>query len=115
MLAEWQPVPRDPLMNRAPLFAVLCLFASPALAQQAILKNGSCPSGYNSSGNYCVPGSSAQPAIEKNGSCPSGYNSSGNYCLMGSSGHPAIHKPDPVRPATTAAATIASSPIRPSR
>lgn len=86
------PARRDLLMNRTSLLAVLCLFATPVLAQQPILKNGPCPSGYNSSGNYCVPGSNARPVIEKNGSCPSGYNSSGNYCVMGSSGHPAIHK-----------------------
>jgi len=79
-------------MKYAFLVAVVSLFATPVLAQQPILKNGSCPSGYNSSGNYCVPGSNAHPVIEKNGSCPSGYNSSGNYCVMGSSGHPAIHK-----------------------
>ena len=79
-------------MKRMSAVAVIFLLATPALAQQPILKNGSCPSGYNSSGNYCAPGSHAHPAIEKNGSCPSGYNSSGAYCLMGSSGHPAIHK-----------------------
>ena len=77
-------------MKRAFLFAAVSLFVTPVLAQQPILKNGSCPSGYNSSGNYCVPGSSAHPVIEKNGSCPSGYNSSGNYCVMGSSGHPQV-------------------------
>ena len=79
-------------MKRMSATAMMFLLAAPALAQQPILKKGSCPSGYNSSGNYCVPGSHAHPAIEKNGSCPSGYNSSGEYCLMGSSGHPAIHK-----------------------
>ena len=68
-------------MNRMFLCAALCFFASPAFAQQAILKNGSCPSGYNSSGNYCLMGASGHPAIHKLGSCPSGYNSSGNYCV----------------------------------
>lgn len=66
---------------------------SVAYAQQPIFKNGSCPSGYYSSGNYCVPSSSgSQPAIDKNGSCPTGYYSSGNYCVMTSSGKPAIPK-----------------------
>ena len=74
------------------IFAVACFLATPALAQQPVLKSGSCPTGYHSSGNYCVPGSNAQPVIEKNGSCPSGYASSGNYCVMGSSGKPAIPK-----------------------
>jgi len=49
-----------------------------------IIKNGSCPSGYSSSGNYCKPGSNARYAVPKNGSCPSGYSSSGNYCIASS-------------------------------
>ncbi len=86
------PAPEILRMTRISLAAAALLLAGPALGQQPILKNGSCPSGYNSSGNYCVPASGAHPVIEKNGSCPSGYNSSGEYCLMTSSGRPAIHK-----------------------
>ncbi len=56
------------------------LFAQPPA--QPVIKNGSCPSGYVSSGNYCVPsGDSSRFAITKSGSCPSGYVSSGDYCL----------------------------------
>jgi hypothetical protein len=56
------------------------LFAQPPA--QPVMKNGSCPSGYVSSGNYCVPsGDSSRFAITKSGSCPSGYVSSGDYCL----------------------------------
>ena len=44
-------------------------------------KNGPCPSGYNTHGNYCVPQSSAKPAILKNGPCPSSWNTYGNYCV----------------------------------
>ena len=51
-------------------------FASPTAT--TVTKNGSCPSGYISSGNYCKPNSGARFAIEKNGSCPSGYSSSGD-------------------------------------
>jgi hypothetical protein len=52
------------------------------LPAQPVIKNGSCPSSYISSGNYCVPsGDNSRFAIVKNGSCPSGYVSSGNYCL----------------------------------
>ncbi len=70
--------------------AVLALgLTFPALAQQSavgpVIKDGSCPSGYHSSGNYCVPtGSAARATIPKVGSCPSGYHSSGNYCLASS-------------------------------
>lgn len=61
--------------------ASACLAAPPAAP---ILKEGSCPSGYYSSGNYCVPNSSARFALPKLGSCPSGYYSSGNYCVASS-------------------------------
>lgn len=48
---------------------------------------GSCPLGYYSSGDYCVPSrfSQTRGAIEKVGSsCPIGFHSSGNYCLSSS-------------------------------
>ena len=80
------------LMMRSIVVLVSALLSGSAFAQQAILRNGSCPSGYNTSGNYCVPGSNARPVIERNGSCPAGYNTSGNYCVMGGSGKPAIHR-----------------------
>ena len=56
-------------------------------AQNAIeRKGGSCPTGYNQSGNYCNPGSGAKPAIHRiGGSCPTGYNQSGDYCVGSSS------------------------------
>jgi hypothetical protein len=56
--------------------------ASPA--PQPVLRHGSCPSGFYSSGDYCVPGSGARFALARNGSCPSGYFSSGNYCVASS-------------------------------
>lgn len=60
------------------------LFAMPPVAQP-VIKNGSCPSSYVSSGNYCVPsGDRSRFAITKSGSCPSGYISSGDYCLASS-------------------------------
>ncbi len=59
-------------------------FAQAAPAPQPVPRNGSCPSGYYSSGDYCVPSSGARFALARNGSCPSGYYSSGNYCVASS-------------------------------
>ena len=56
-------------------------FAAPP---QPIEKDGSCPSRYNPSGDYCVPQQNATHAIAKIGSCPTGYRPSGNYCLANS-------------------------------
>ena len=59
--------------------------AAEAVPAQPVIRDGSCPSGYSSSGNYCVPGSSARYALPRSGSsCPSGYFSSGNYCVAAS-------------------------------
>lgn len=55
-------------------------------------KVGSCPSGYSSQGNFCVPGTSAQFAIAKDGSCPSGYGSQGSYCVASAGARFAIPK-----------------------
>ena len=72
-------------------FLTLAL-ASPSFGQEPVVKAGSCPSGYSTSGQYCVPGRNARPALPKIGSCPSGYSTSGDYCLMGANGKPAIPK-----------------------
>ena len=54
--------------------------SNPVVPMQKV--GGSCPSGYQSQGGMCVPGSSAKPAIIKvGGSCPSGYQSQGGYCV----------------------------------
>ena len=66
--------------------------AAQELQAQPVPKTGNCPSGYSSSGGYCVPGRSAHYAIEKRGSCASGYSSSGDYCLAGNYAKLAIHK-----------------------
>ncbi len=68
---------------------VFALFSALSLAQapvaQPLAKQGSCPSGYHSSGNYCTPSSSsARAALPHVGSCPSGYHTSGGYCLASS-------------------------------
>jgi len=65
-----------------------CLaWPSPGVASptpQPVARDGSCPSGFFSSGDYCVPGSGARFALARKGSCPSGYFSSGNYCVASS-------------------------------
>ncbi|MCK6390585.1 MAG: hypothetical protein L6Q40_06125 [Azonexus sp.] len=62
------------------------------LAPQVVAKNGGCPSGYSSSGNYCKPSATAKFAIPRVGTCPSGYGSSGNYCLASSNARMAMAK-----------------------
>ena len=69
------------------LFALLLSSAGHsvfALEPQPLVKQGSCPSGYSQSGNYCNPSPGARYALPKTGSCPSGYGQSGNYCLANS-------------------------------
>ena len=79
------------------IYFFACIFtatnASGAPPAQPLEKIGSCPNGYYSSGNYCVPNSKARFAIYKDGSCPNGYYSSGDYCVASSdSSKTAIHK-----------------------
>lgn len=67
--------------------ALTVLIYSPAVQAQAVPKVGTCPSGYHTSGNACVPSSQqrgARPALAKIGSCPLGYHTSGDYCLASS-------------------------------
>jgi hypothetical protein len=64
--------------------AIASLSAQASPAAQPVLRNGSCPSGYYASGNYCVPGNSARHALSRSGSCPSGYYASGDYCVASS-------------------------------
>jgi hypothetical protein len=52
-------------------------------AKPAIAKNGNCPSGWRSEGNYCVASrGNPKNVIPKSGNCPSGYRSEGNYCVQ---------------------------------
>ena len=76
----------DVMKTKSMVRVIVSLFALVSLGAHAgalpLQKNGGCPSGYYSSGNYCVPSSSSSSAaIAKTGSCPSGYYSSGNYCV----------------------------------
>ncbi len=88
---------RKRAMGRLPVLLALAMGGvlagiSPLAAQGPVPKKGSCPSGYNQSGDYCVPGSSSVgPALPRVGGCPTGYNQSGDYCVgSGSSAKPAM-------------------------
>lgn len=70
----------------------LLTFAQTDQAPRPIAKLGSCPTGYLTSGDYCVPRTDARPAIEKQGPCPPGYLSSGSYCLAREQARPVIPK-----------------------
>ena len=63
------------------LFAFVITAGSANGNATALPRQGSCPSNYYSSGEYCVPNAGAHPAIPRIGSCPSHYYSSGNYCV----------------------------------
>lgn len=79
------------------LMATSQVFAQQNTVAGPVIKEGSCPSGYYTSGNYCVPSSAnAKTAIIKEGSCPSGYYTSGGYCVANSeSAKQAIPKSGP--------------------
>ncbi len=66
--------------------------ADGGMTPQPVVKLGHCPSGYHTSGQYCIPGPRAHLALGKRGHCPSGYATSGAYCLAGSQARPAIPK-----------------------
>ena len=70
------------------LFAFVITAGSAYGNATALPRQGSCPSNYYSSGNYCVPNAGAHPAIPRIGSCPSHYYSSGNYCVATDVGGP---------------------------
>jgi hypothetical protein len=73
---------------------VLAGWASVAIAQEALPKVGTCPSGFYASGKYCVPiKDDGKPAMLRGGQCPSGYYSSGKYCVANSKdSRPAVPK-----------------------
>ncbi len=66
------------------LFALTFSIVNASPVPQPLVKNSSCPSGYFTSGVYCVPSNNAKFAIVKNGFCPSGYYSSSSYCVASS-------------------------------
>ena len=85
------------MMKNFQIFTILVFFNSSfAFAElphpSPIRKDGSCPSGYGSQSDFCVPSSGARFAIIKSGSCPSGYGSQGNYCVADSNARFAMLK-----------------------
>ena len=86
------------LISRPKLIVLLSFFlatfnvSASELTAVPLMKQGSCPSGFSTSGNYCTPGSNAMFAVAKVGSCPSGYSTSGNYCLASSNAKHAVPK-----------------------
>ena len=74
---------------RITLIAIAMLsYSLPAAASchaEPLAKDGACPSGYFTSGAYCVPSTGARRAIKRLNSCPSGFFSSGNYCVASTS------------------------------
>ncbi len=89
---------RSVVLGLMPAGALAILLAGEvqgAPTAQPLPRVSSCPSGYYSSGNYCVPGTNARFAIARHGSssCPSGYYQSGHYCVASSdSAKLAIHR-----------------------
>ncbi len=63
---------------------IISSLAVPAAFAQSsgttVAKDGSCPTGFKSSGSACKSGS-GKVAIAKVGSCPTGFKSSANYCV----------------------------------
>jgi hypothetical protein len=83
-------------MRHIRIWAVLLVSccSTDVLAQAALPKVGTCPSGFNSSGKYCVPiKEDGTPSMPRGGQCPSGYYSSGKYCVANSNDtRPAVPK-----------------------
>jgi hypothetical protein len=69
-------------MRKIILIAAL-LLASPALAEPLPVRMvGSCPAGYASGVDWCVPmPGTTREAVQKIGQCPPGWITSGAYCL----------------------------------
>jgi len=67
------------------LLLLALILPSPAWtagSSPALPKDGACPSGYHTEGNYCIGNRNNPPAaLPKDGACPSGYHTEGGYCV----------------------------------
>lgn len=69
-------------MQTVMLVGAVFLAAISAHAQAALPKVGQCPTGFYSSGKYCIPiKDDDKPAMMRAGQCPTGYRTSGKYCV----------------------------------
>jgi hypothetical protein len=64
------------------IFILVSILAYSQVYSQSIPKVGNCPTGYRSSGNYCISNSKTfTDAFVKSGQCPTGYYQSSKYCV----------------------------------
>jgi len=64
------------------VFLLILIISNECYSQSTVIKVGQCPSGYYTSGNYCITNKSPPPTlIPKVGQCPPGYHTSGAYCI----------------------------------
>ncbi|MBK5968526.1 MULTISPECIES: hypothetical protein [Thiorhodovibrio] len=86
------PTALPAILSTTALALLLLTGSKISLALEPLVKQGSCPSGYRTQGDYCVPGSGARDALPKSGSCPAGYYTNSSYCVAGKNAKPAIEK-----------------------
>jgi len=60
---------------------MIALIAPLFIALEPIQKVGTCPTGWYTSGSYCIPSTkTSPPLIQKDSTCPLGWYTSSDYC-----------------------------------